>query len=130
MKDNLMKKTNIVEKYTNKVCDYGWGEDDNFVGTILPKKSIDGQSLMCGQYVRNKFVSGKIVFYSTSCCFRVKVIECRYKKDLSSIDFFYPTPLGREEQTNWEIYDNKEDLSSWLKYFPSYHDSKQVEEKD
>ena len=29
-----------------------------------------------------------------------------------------------------EIYDNKEDLSSWLKYFPSYHDSKQVEEKD
>ena len=105
MKDNLMKKTNIVEKYTNKVCDYGWVEDDNFV-------------------------SGKIVFYSTSCCFRVKVIECRYKKDLSSIDFFYPTPLGREEQTNWEIYDNKEDLSSWLKYFPSYHDSKQVEEKD
>ena len=52
-----MKKTNIVEKYTNKVCDYGWVEDDNFVGTILPKKSIDGQSLMCGQYVRNKFVS-------------------------------------------------------------------------
>lgn len=38
MKDNLMKKTNIVEKYTNKVCDYGWVEDDNFVGTILPKK--------------------------------------------------------------------------------------------
>lgn len=125
-----MKKTNIIEKYKSMICDYDWKEDDSFIGTVLPKKSIDGQPLVCGQYVRNAFVSGQIVFYSTSCCFRVKVAGCRYEKDPYSVCFFYPTPLGREEQTNWEVYDDKEDLSSWLNQFPASPFRKQEMEKD
>lgn len=114
----------MADNIENKKCDYGWQEDSSFDGTVLPKKSVDGRDLVCGQYVRNNIVSGKIVFYSTSCEFRVKVLGCRYKKETSSIEFFYPTPLGRETETNWQVFDNSEELQSWLSYFQPYKNPK------
>ena len=116
-------------RYIKMACDYGWEIDESWNGTILPKKDKNENVLKCGDYVRNDYVSGQIVFYHTPCCFRVKVIDCRYIKDLNSITYFYPTPLGREDVTKWEVYDNSKPLEEWLQEFPEFKKNKEDEDE-
>lgn len=116
-------------RYQKMLCDYGWEIDDSWNTITLPKKDKSGNTfLRCGDYVKNNYVSGQIVFYHTACCFRVKVLECRYVKDLNSISFFYPTPLGREKITNWEVYDYSVPLEEWLQDFPKLKNKEEEDE--
>ena len=109
---------NKEDRFENLPCDYGWVINESWNGITLPKKDTKGVPLTCGMYVRNKVVSGRIVFYETSCEFRVQVLGCRFPKDRNSITFYYPTPLGREEVTTWEVYDSSVPLEEWLNTFP------------
>lgn len=122
----------LTQRYQDMPCDYGWTVSHDFDGTMLPKYSVDGKRLYVGNYVRNNYVSGPIVFYPEACCFRVKIEYCRYVKDCHSIAFFYPTPLGREEQTKWEVYDpNKDqDLNTWLDTWKPIKNNQAVEEEN
>lgn len=118
-------------KYLQMKCDYGWEKDNSFNGKeIIGKFASDGVTpLKCGMYVRNPIVSGQIVYYKTSDCFRVEVLECRYKKDMHSCSLFYPTPIGRESKTNWEVFQSG-DLTEWLNDFPQKITKTKQEEED
>lgn len=112
--------TETSNKYKNYKCDYGWTPSDSFDGTKLPKLSKEGQQLVVGMYVKSSTVSGKIVFYPEACGFYVQVMGCRFEKDASSLCFFYPQPIGRDENTIWTIYkeDCGQNINDWLQTFP------------
>lgn len=118
----------ISTKYAEMDCNYGWTVGNQFDGVELPKKSKDGKTIHNGDYVRTDYVSGQVVFFQTSCEFRVKIKYCRYPKEAGSIMFYYPFPLGREDTTDWEIYSGSEPLEQWLKTFPARPGKRKTED--
>ena len=113
------------QKYLDMSTDYGWTTSDKFKGMSTGKIDSDGNEILVGDYIKNKKVSGRVVYFNEPCEFRVEVLECRWVKDVNSLELFFPTKLGRENPVGWIKKTCNTDLNEWLNDFPKYHDKEE-----
>lgn len=111
-------KPETDKKYDDMPCDYGWHTSERFIGVELPKKDKNGVIIKCGSFVKNKKVSGVVKFFEEPLEFRVQVKNCKYAKDINSIELFCPTKIGIDEATQWEVYTGEDDFDKWMTDFP------------